>query len=114
MGVSKILVVYHHQGRGLRVVVAEHGGQVEDVGPGDLPQPGVSHGDIEPVVSARPRLRGEAGQAAGARGGHDTDQGDTDQHQAQEHCAEIQNWVAGCSNAKLERGDNILFLQLMY
>ena len=59
---------------------------MEGIGPGDLAHPGVSHGDIEPVVSARVRQRGEAGQAAGAWGGHDTDQGDADQHQAQEHC----------------------------
>ena len=26
---------------------------MEGIGPGDLAQPGVSHGDIEPVVSAR-------------------------------------------------------------
>ena len=44
---------YHHQGCGLRVVSVEHGGQVEDVGPGDLPQHRVSHRHIEPVVSAR-------------------------------------------------------------
>ena len=54
--------------RGLSVAGAEHGGQVEDVGPGDLPQPGVSQGHIEPVVSARVRLRGEAGLTSGTGG----------------------------------------------
>ena len=89
---------------------------MEDVGPGDLPQPGVSHGDIEPVMSAWVRLRGEAGLTSGTGGG--PDQGDTDQHQAQEHCedlkdTELRGGVFECKTKEAKQ-DNILFFQLMY
>ena len=91
---------------------------MEDVGPSDLPQPGVSHGHIEPVVSARVRLRGEAGLTSGTGGGPDTGQGDTDHHQAQEHCEDLKDTeLSGGvfeSETREAKQDNILFFQLMY
>ena len=58
---------------------------MEDVGPGHLPQPGVSHRHIEPVVSAGVRDLGEAGLAAGAGGRPDGQGRHIEDHQDREH-----------------------------
>lgn len=85
---------HHHQGCGLGVAGAVHGGQMEDVGPGHLPQHWVGHRHIEPVVSARMGDLGEAGLAPGAGGRPHTHQGHKEEERDQAHGQAIRGSAA--------------------